>query len=259
MKHFEFNGEFYKQASKHQKEWGTKLISELTLKGDEHILDLGCGDGVLTEQLSELVPEGKAIGIDASIGMIQSAQKLESANLSFICLNINDIKFVNCFDVIFSNAALHWVENHQKILENSMIALKPNGVILWNFAADGNCSNFFDAIKTVMNMPLYKNFFTEFTWPWYMPTKEEYTNLVDNAGFKHFNVLDENADRYFQNNEEMIKWIDQPSLVPFIQHIPSHKKDGFRKTVIEMMINKTKQPDGRCFETFRRIYVKAIK
>ncbi len=46
----------YKKASKHQKEWGNRLISGLELSGDEIILDLGCGDGVLTEQLSELTP-----------------------------------------------------------------------------------------------------------------------------------------------------------------------------------------------------------
>ena len=66
MSNYEFDGEKYKQASKHQKEWGNSLISSLNLKGNENILDLGCGDGVLTEQLSKLVPLGNVIGIDAS-------------------------------------------------------------------------------------------------------------------------------------------------------------------------------------------------
>lgn len=67
MGKFEFDGEKYKNASSHQKEWGTRIISELTFTGAETILDLGCGDGRLTKQLADLVPEGKVLGIDASI------------------------------------------------------------------------------------------------------------------------------------------------------------------------------------------------
>ena len=59
---FEFDGEKYKTASKHQKEWGNDLISEFSFKGNEAVLDLGCGDGVLTEQLALFVPRGTALG-----------------------------------------------------------------------------------------------------------------------------------------------------------------------------------------------------
>lgn len=259
MSNFEFDGEKYKQASKHQKEWGNKLISELKLSGNEVILDLGCGDGILTEHLSALVPNGKVIGIDASVGMINTAKKLEKENLSFICMDINDVGFTNQFDVILSNAALHWIINHKKLLENSFSALKMGGIIKWNFAGDGNCSNFFDTVKAVMKENTYKEYFIDFEWPWFMPSKAEYEELTANTEFKIIDISFENADRYFSDCDEMIKWIDQPSLVPFIKHIPDDKKESFRKKVIDIMIEKTKQPDGRCFETFRRINITAVK
>ncbi|MDR2967866.1 MAG: methyltransferase domain-containing protein [Methanobacteriaceae archaeon] len=258
MSTFEFDGEKYKQSSKHQKEWGSSLISEMELKGNEMILDLGCGDGVLTEQLSLLVPEGKIIGIDASFGMIQTAKKLEKDNLSFICMDITDMDFINDFDIIYSNATLHWVKNHEELLKNTLLALKSYGTIRWNFAGDGNCSNFFEIIKSVINNN-YKKYFFNFQWPWYMPSSEEYEKLIAKAGFSSFLVELENKDRYFSNEDEMIKWIDQPSIVPFIQCIPDNKKENFRNIVIKRMIEKTKEADGRCFETFRRIDVKAAK
>ncbi|WP_245612000.1 hypothetical protein [endosymbiont 'TC1' of Trimyema compressum] len=59
MGKFEFDGEKYKQASKHQREWGNKLISGIDIKGNEAILDLGCGDGILSKKLSTLVLMGK--------------------------------------------------------------------------------------------------------------------------------------------------------------------------------------------------------
>jgi len=259
MGNFEFDGEKYKKASKHQKEWGGSLISQLELNGNEIILDLGCGDGVLTDNLSSLVPDGKVIGIDASYGMIQTAKKFEKDNLSFIHMDINEMDFNNCFDLIFSNATLHWVKNHDKLLKHCFNALKTKGIIRWNFAAHGNCSNFFETIYAVMNENEFKNFYSNFKWPWYMPSKEEYKKLMEKTRFHIVYLEYENADRYFSDSEEMIKWIDQPSIVPFIKCIPIENKENFRNRVIDMMIEKTEQSDGRCFETFRRIDLKAVK
>lgn len=252
---FEFNGEKYEKASKHQKEWGTRLISQLQLNGDESILDLGCGDGALTKQLSLLVPNGCVLGIDASTGMIQTAKKHTTSNLDFVCMDIDQIDFHNKFDVIYSNAALHWVKNHERLLKNTLAALKPKGVIMWNFAGDGTCSNFFEVIRQLMSDSKYAGFFQDFQWPWYMPSKPEYDRLVNLTGFSKASVTEEKADRSFSNADEMIKWLDQPTLVPFIQRIPDDTKETFRSEAIEAMLQKTLQPDGTCFETFRRIKV----
>lgn len=259
MRTFDFDGEKYKKASKHQKEWGNLLIANLNLKGNESILDLGCGDGVLTEKMSRLVPDGSVIGIDVSQGMIATAKKYKHKNLSFIHMDINLIDFSNEFDVIFSNAALHWVKDHKKLLENTYAALKPSGIIAWNFAGEGNCSNFYAVMREKIKSDKYKQYFTDFEWPWFMPSKSEYERLSENIGFSKITVSEENADRYFADTNEMIKWIDQPSLVPFIQYVPDNVKTGFRNEVIEEMIKRTLQPDGTCFETFRRIKVEAVK
>ena len=259
MNNFEFDGEKYKQASKPQKEWGSKSIAELMLNGNEIILDLGCGDGVLTEQLASLVPNGKVIGIDASIGMINAAKKLEKDNLSFVQMDINNMDFDNYFDVIFSNSAVHWVKNQKLLLENSLAALKTNGSIKWNFGGEGNCSNFISTVTTIMNDEAYKEYFTDFEWPWIMPSKDEYEKIISNVNFRKKSVIYENEDRYFCDCDEMIGWVDQAAIVPFMQHLPGTQKEKFRNSVVDMMIEKTKQPDGTYFETFRRIIVTAIK
>lgn len=92
-----------------------------------------------------------------------------------------------------------------------------------------------------------------------MPTIEEYELLVYSSPFTESRVWSENADRYFPDSETMIKWIDQPSLVPFMKLLPYEHKEEFRQFVIDHMIRKTCQVDGRCFETFRRINVVARK
>ncbi|OQX19250.1 MAG: methyltransferase type 11 [Candidatus Altiarchaeales archaeon A3] len=262
MSGFEFDGDKYKIASKHQKEWGNKIISELELKlhGNESILDLGCGDGILTEKLSQLVPDGKVIGIDASVGMLNETKKLEKENLHFFVMDVNDMNFSNEFDLIFSNATLHWIKYHKKLLVNCYNALKSSGIIRFNFAGDGNCSNFFAVVKEVITYEDFQKYFAEFQWPWYMPTIEDYKLLANGSNFKNIDVWDENADRYFNNADEMIRWIDQPSLVPFLKQIKDDVGgENFRDKVVRMMIKRTQKKDGRCFETFRRINVFARK
>ena len=256
---FEFDGEKYKKASRHQKEWGSKLISSLQLKGNEAILDLGCGDGILTKQLSLLVPDGHVLGIDASAGMIEKTGQNVHENLQFRHMDINEMDFDNEFDVIFSNAALHWIKDHERLLKNTYAALKPGGTAIWNFAGDGNCETFYGVMRKKIRDDRYKEYFADFEWPWFMPSKAEYKGLTRNAGFSEVMISEENADRYFADADEMIRWIDQPSLVPFMQCVPDKVKKKFRDEVIEEMLGKALQPDGTCFETFRRINVRLVK
>jgi trans-aconitate methyltransferase len=105
----EFDGEQYAKASAHQKEWGARLIAQLNLQGTERILDLGCGDGALSAQIADLVPEGEVVGIDASRGMIEAARPKARKNLRFVLMDIDELDYVEQFDVVFSNAALHWI------------------------------------------------------------------------------------------------------------------------------------------------------
>lgn len=257
---FEFDGDKYKKASAHQKEWANKILGELHFVGNEIILDLGCGDGVITNQLAEMVPNGEVLGIDASEGMIQTAEKDKKyKNVTFELKNINEINYKNHFDFIFSNATLHWVLNHKKLLKNTYQALRNGGAIRFNFAGEGNCSFFYKVIRQAMADPNLKKYFKNFSWPWFMPNIDTYKELADEAEFSEIEIWGENADRYFANSEAMIKWIDQPSIVPFLKCIPDTKKQNFRNYVVEQMVKETKQENGTCFETFRRINIRAEK
>lgn len=258
---YEFDGNRYRQASSHQKEWGLRLIEELQVGGNEEILDLGCGDGGLTARLAELVPRGRVLGIDASVGMIAAAREHRgsAANLAFSLADINALDFDSEFDIVFSNATLHWVKDHEPMLRSLYRSLKPGGVLRVNFAADGNCSRFFQVIRQAMDQPSFAPYFPHFDWPWFMPAIDEYSALVARLPFAEVRVWGENADRYFPDEEALIRWIDQPSLVPFLRSVPDNAKEQFRSWVIARAIADTRQDDGTCFETFRRVNVFAKK
>jgi trans-aconitate 2-methyltransferase len=254
----DFDGEKYKAASKHQKEWGGRLIDDLALKGDERIIDLGCGDGLLTKKIEELVPKGSVLGIDSSASMIETARKLETPNLRFQQLDIYDLDFVGEFDVAFSNAALHWVKDHDWMLENVRRALRPGGLVRFNFAGEGNCSNFFAVVREVMAMPRYHVYFDEMEWPWFMPSVDDYKAIVRRHQFSELRVWIENADRLFCE-DEIVRWIDQPSIIPLLAKVNSDDKQSFRDEVVNRMLQRTRSPDGRYFETFERLNLRAKK
>ena len=255
----EFDGKKYEKASAHQKEWGAKVLADLALNGDERILDLGCGDGTITALIAGQLTSGHVVGIDASQGMIDAAKPKETPNLRFILMDIEAMDFSNTFDVIYSNAALHWVKDHHRLLGNCARALREDGILRFNFAADGNCSHFYSVICGAMKKVEFSHFFDAFSWPWYMPSIEEYTRLVGSSRLEGARIWGENADRFFPDTETMIAWLDQPSLVPFLASLPESHKGEFREYVIAEMIQQTRQADGRCFETFRRINLFAGK
>lgn len=257
---FEFDAEKYRLASAQQKAWGKRLIGELDFKGSEKILDLGCGDGALTALLAQVVPGGLVLGIDASENMITTAKKTHQAdNLRFELTDINKIDFESEFDLVFSNATLHWIKDYKTLLRNVLKCLKDEGTARFQFAGDGNCSNLIKVLRDVMDMKEYAGYFEGFDWPWYMPAIDEYRMLMEQTGFRFRKVWPENADRYFSDVKEMIGWIDQPSIVPFLSSITAKDRQGFRDAVVERMIERTIQDDGRCFETFRRLNVLARK
>jgi trans-aconitate methyltransferase len=144
-------------------------------------------------------------------------------------------------------------------LKNVFIALRSGGLLKFNFAADGNCSHLFKVVRRAIEQEEFSYYFKDFIWPWYMPSVDEYTNLINSIKFQELRVWGENADRFFPNTEALIGWIDQPSLVPFLVCVPETYKAAFRDYVVEEMIQETKRDDGRCFETFRRINLFARK
>jgi trans-aconitate 2-methyltransferase len=255
----EFDGKKYEQASAHQKEWGAKVIAELNLKGNESVLDLGCGDGALTSKIADQLPAGRVLGIDASQGMIDAAMPKATPNLGFRLMEIDALDFTEEFDVIFSNATLHWVKDHRKLLRNVRRALRPDGRVRFDFAGDGNCMNFFSVIREAMVLDCFAARFEGFEWPWYMPPVEEYTALAEQSGLRNVRVWGGNADRYFPDREAMTRWIDQPSIVPLLPRLPESERVPFRDYVVRRMVERTLQPDGSCFETFRRINLAAVK
>jgi trans-aconitate 2-methyltransferase len=139
----------YRRNSAQQEKWARELFAKLELLGDEHVLDIGSGDGKVTAQLASLVPNGKVIGLDRSAAMVRFASEafpaLEHPNLSFVEGDASNLTFAEELDVIFSNATLHWIYDHAPILAGIFRALRPGGRILVQMGGQGCAA---DVIET---------------------------------------------------------------------------------------------------------------
>src|SRR5512143_3948892 len=92
-----------------------KLLSSIALRGDETVMDAGCGSGRLTEELIKRLPEGKVIAADLSANMLESAkERLAWARkgVEFARLDLSNFRLTEAVDGIYSNATLHWVPDH---------------------------------------------------------------------------------------------------------------------------------------------------
>jgi trans-aconitate methyltransferase len=259
----EFDGKKYKKASSHQKGWGNKVIAELKLRGATKVSWTSAAatgaDRAVWRRWCRKVP---VIGIDASRNMIETAGSLAGGNLSFRVLDINLLDYDNQFDLVFSNAALHWVKDHRRLLENVWRSLRDGGRLRANFAAEGNCPSLMRITKEALALPEYRGLFSGFEWPWYTPEPPAYEALVRQLRFTEVRVWGEDVDHYFPDSDAMIQWVDQPSLVPFLKYIPEAEGKSFRQARNRPKCrgDYAKETEGRCLrEAFRRINVAARK
>ena len=131
---FTWNAADYHKSSPAQALWAKELIAKLELFGNERVLDIGCGDGKVTAEIARNLPAGNVTGVDSSPEMIRFAcdhfPRSEYRNLSFILGDARALPFSEEFDVVFSNAALHWIPDHKPLLAGIAKSLHPKGKLL---------------------------------------------------------------------------------------------------------------------------------
>ena len=155
--------------------YGVDLLSMLEPSEGCSILDLGCGDGVLTEKLLEL---GWAVtGIDSSEEQVAAAI---NRGINALVMDGEDLKFAQSFDHIISNAALHWMQRPEKVLDGVWAALKAGGSFIGEMGGYGNVKSVVNAASDVLSK---RGFDAEKFNPWYFPSVEDYSKLLEAKGF----------------------------------------------------------------------------
>ncbi len=135
-----WDAEAYDRQAAPQLAWGRVVGERLGLRGDETVLDAGCGSGRVTALLLERLPKGRVIGVDASPDMIEKAEAAigDDERVELLVQNLLDLEVSEPVDAIFSSAVFHWILEHERLFQRLHAALRPGGRLEAQCGGAGN-------------------------------------------------------------------------------------------------------------------------
>lgn len=154
---------------------GAPLIDLLAPTAGERILDLGCGDGVLTEKLVQA--GATLVGIDGAPDFVTAAR---ARGLDVRLMDAHELQFASEFDAVFSNAALHWMTRPDAVIAGVRRALRPGGRFVGEFGGYGNVAAICTALRAVLARRLHE---PPRGNPWFFPTTDDYRRRLESQGF----------------------------------------------------------------------------
>lgn len=170
-----WNAQQYQDNASFVAELGAPVVELLNPQFHESVLDLGCGDGTLTEKIAKAVKE--VVAIDSSPSMLEATRK---RGLNAVLMSGDSISYQNTFDAVFTNAVLHWITDYDSVIKGVYTALKPNGRFVGEFGGHGNIATLIKAMETLASQ--HEEIGT-FTNPWFFPQADEYKRHLESHGF----------------------------------------------------------------------------
>jgi trans-aconitate 2-methyltransferase len=224
----EWNATLYHQISAPQVSWGKKVLSRVSLRGDETVLDAGCGTGRLTRDLLEALPRGKVVALDVSRNMIDAARayladfgdRVEFVACDLLDLRSLELPFKGQFDGIFSTASFHWVHDHEALFAGLFRALRPGGWLCAQCGGAGNIDRFLARVRALMASPEYASYFQSFATPWEFADPETTAIRLTKTGFVAVETGTEAAPTSFSSPEEFQQFVASVILHRHLELLP---------------------------------------
>jgi trans-aconitate 2-methyltransferase len=220
----EWNSRVYHRLSGPQVSWGKKVLSRLKLRGDEVVLDAGCGTGRLTTELLEALPRGRVVGIDLSENMLRSAHEHLagfSSRVSLVACDFLHLPFANAFDGVVSTAAFHWVLDHDRLFANLHRALVSGGWLEAQCGGGPNIAHVREQVNTLVASPDYADHFAGFREPWLFQDAEGAAETLRRAGFVEVKTSVEPALTVLNDAEHYSEFVRNIIVRRHLENIPT--------------------------------------
>lgn len=236
----------YEAHARFVSDLGAPVVTLLDPKPGERILDLGCGDGALTEALVRAGAE--VVGVDASPDMVAATR---ARGLEADVADGHALEFDREFDAVFSNAALHWMTRPDAVIAGVARALKPGGRFVAELGGQGNVA----AIRTALIVALEgRGVTTDLSEIWYFPSAAEHEERLEAAGF----VVEEIAliPRPTPVISGMQAWLETLAA-PALALLPEPERAGARDRVAALLRPALCDAHGRWVADYMRLRFRA--
>jgi trans-aconitate 2-methyltransferase len=219
----DWDAESYTRVGRGITELGHEVLERTELRGDEVVLDAGCGPGDLTAQLAARVPEGRVYAVDGSPRMVQLAHERLGDGATVWVGDLLELEVPEPVDLVFSAATFHWIADHERLFERLHAALKPGGRLVAQCGGAGNIAAIRTAIEEVSGDP----------WmPWNFATPQETEQRLLAAGF-----ADARAWLYGRpvTSDEPLTFLKTAILGEHLLRLPEDERDAFAQAVLDRL------------------------
>jgi trans-aconitate 2-methyltransferase len=222
----------YDRVADPQEEWGRAVLERLDLKGDETVLDAGCGSGRLTRYLIERVPKGRVIGVDASPAMIEKAREALDDEAELRLGNLLDLDLDREVDAIFSNATFHWVIDHERLFARLHAALRPGGALEAQCGGPGNVAELESALLNLEGDERFAPYLRTLPSAWYFASVADTEARLERAGFGAVRTWIENA---VVRPPEPRAFVAASGMSVHLERLPPDLREPFLDALLELL------------------------
>jgi trans-aconitate 2-methyltransferase len=225
----EWDAETYDEVSDPQFNWGMEVLERLELRGDETVVDAGCGSGRVTEQLLERLPEGRVIAVDGSEAMVEKARERLGERAEYLVSDLVQLTLPEPVDMVFSTATFHWIPDHDVLFRQMRRVLRPGGRLVAQSGGKGNVARHTEAIAAVAADPEYGQHLTEAKGLWNFVSPEETEQRLDAAGFTGVRCW---LQAKPVQPSRPLEFISTVTLGPVLDRLPEEKRQAFAEAVL---------------------------